>query len=473
MNLFTKSIFAIVGFWFMSFLGCAPQASSSESAKPNILFIAVDDLRPELNCFGESQVQSPHIDKLAKQSVIFNRAYCNVPTCGASRASLLTGTRPTRNRFITYNTRKDEEMPEVASLAMHFKNNGYTTISNGKVYHHADDDVAAWDEIWRPEGEIRDYQTEANKLIQRQPENERGNATEAADVDDEAYFDGKIAAKGIADLRKLKDNKEPFFLGIGFKKPHLPFNAPQKYWDKYNREEISLPESYLQPESIPELAYHKFGELRHYADVPKEGSLRDDFAKDLIHGYYACVSYVDAQIGKVLDELEKLQLAENTIVILWGDHGWNLGEHMLWCKHCTFETSLHAPVILKVPELTKGTRTDAIIEYVDIYPSLCDLAGIEKPAHLEGESFVPLIKTGTREKNYAVSKFRDAVTLIEGDLFYTEWTNDQGEAHERMLFDHQKDPLELDNLAEKEAFAETVRELSEKLRERWGKDFLK
>lgn len=450
---------------------CSFKKLNEQSAKPNILFIAVDDLRPELNCFGESQIKSPHIDKLAKQSLIFNRAYCNIPTCGASRASILTGARPTRNRFVTYNTKKDTDLPNVVSLIMQFKNNGYTTISNGKVYHHADDDVAAWNEIWKPKGNQRDYQLEKSKqLVQK---NTRGVPFEAGNVADDAYFDGKIANKGIADLRKLKDNKQPFFLALGFKKPHLPFNAPQKYWDMYNREEISLPENYVQPKSTPKKAFHNYGELRNYVGVPKKGHLNDDFAKELIHGYYACVSYVDAQIGKVLSELENLQLAENTIVILWGDHGWNLGEHKIWCKHSTFETSLNAPVILRVPELTKGTKTDAIIEYIDIYPTLCDLAGVDKPTHLEGESFVSIITTGKREKNYAVSKYNDAVTLIQGDLFYTEWTNDKGEAYERMLFDHSKDPLELDNLAEKEEYQEIVLQLSKKLREKWGKDFLK
>ncbi|MFK7981047.1 MAG: sulfatase [Saprospiraceae bacterium] len=443
----------------------------SQPTKPNILFIAVDDLRPEIKSFGASQIISPNLDKLAGQSMIFNRAYCNIPTCGASRASLLSGTRPTRHRFVTYDTRKDKDMPDVASLIMQFKNNGYQTISNGKVYHFADDDSLAWDEIWRPKGHGQNYKLEKN--LQLLDEGSRGMPFEAADVADDAYFDGEIANKGITDLRKFKDSEQPFFLSLGFKKPHLPFNAPQKYWDMYNRAEITLPESYVQPKSIPKRAFHNYGELRQYAGVAKKGPVSDEFAKELIHGYYACVSYVDAQIGKVMDELEHLGLAKNTIIVLWGDHGWNLGEHKLWCKHSTFETSLNAPLIVKVPGLTNGTKTNAITEYIDIYPSLCDLAGIEKPAHLEGESFVPILNNGKRDKNFAVSKFKNAVTLIEDDLFYTEWTDDAGTAYARMLFDHSKDPLELDNLAEKEAYQEIVEQLSERLREKWGKDFLK
>ena len=213
--------------------------------------------------------------------------------------------------------------------------------------------------------------------------------------------------------------------------------------------------------------------MRNYENIPKQGHLPEELAKELIHGYYACVSYIDAQIGLVLDELEVLGLAENTIVILWGDHGWNLGDHMLWGKHCTFESSLRTPLILKVPGKTKGEKTDAITEYIDIYPSLCELAGLQIPDQVEGKSFVPIVNGETSDKDWAVCKFKDAVTLIQGQLFYTEWVDDQGKAFARMLFDHEKDPLELDNLAEKEEYEETVKKLAIELREKWGKDFLK
>lgn len=456
---------------FCILVGCKTKPSEQKNVtqKPNILFIAVDDLRPELNFYGANHIKSPNLDKLADESLVFNRAYCNIPVCGASRASLLTGARPTRHRFIDYKTIKDAEVPELTSLPLCFKNNGYTTISNGKVYHHRNDDSLAWNEIWHPQ--VDNYMLDSNIEIGKIGKT-RGFPYEAAIVDDSAYKDGKIADKGIADLRKLKNQKEPFFLALGFMKPHLPFNAPTKYWDMYDVKDISLPKSYVQPESTPKLAFHGFGELRNYADVPQKGPVNDELAKTLIHGYYACVSYVDAQIGRVLSELENLGLAENTIVILWGDHGWNLGDHMLWCKHCTFETALRTPLILKVPGKTKGKQNDAIVEYIDIYPTLCELAGIDAPAHLEGESMVSFINGGIRKKNYAVSKFKDAVTLVKGTLFYSEWTNNSGVAHGKMLFDHASDPLELDNLAEKEEYKETVKQLSVELREKWGKDFL-
>ncbi len=464
-------LFILLSGLFLVFT-CSSNQEKKEmtNSKPNILFIAVDDLRPELNCYGVSQIKSPNLDKLAEQSLVFNRAYCNIPVCGASRASLLTGTRPTRHRFIDFDTWKDEEMPGNPSLPMTFKNNGYRTISNGKVYHHDKDDSSAWDEIWH--SKLNNYVLESNILLGETGKT-RGLPFENADVPDEAYKDGEIAAKAISDLKKLKEKNQPFFLAVGFIKPHLPFNAPSKYWDMYKREDISLPENYLQPESTPAAAFHNFGELRNYGEVPKKGPVSDEMAKELIHGYYACVSYMDAQVGKVLDELEALGLAENTIVVLWGDHGWNLGDHMMWCKHCTFESSLRTPLILKVPGKTKGDRTEAITEYIDIYPSLCELAGIELPDHLEGESFVSLINGGSRQKDYAVSKFKDAVTLVKGTQFYTEFTNDSGEPYARMLFDHATDPLELDNLAEKPEYSATVEKLSIELRKKWGKDFFK
>lgn len=459
----------------ISIYACKEQkqpAQVAEKKRPNILMIAVDDLRPELNFYGATHIKSPNLDRLAETSTVFERAYCNIPTCGASRASLLTGARPTRNRFVSFNTRKDHDMPEAISLPGIFKKNGYTTVSNGKIFHDKQDDSKAWNSIWRPEGNNMDYKLEENIRLNSDDDGIRGAAYEMAEVGDSVYFDGKIANKGIEDLRKLKNSDAPFFLALGFMKPHLPFNAPAKYWDVYDRKDIVLPENYLQPETTPEIAFHNFGELRKYHGIPKKGFVDDELAKNLIHGYYACVSYVDAQIGRVLKELEDLGLANSTIVVLWGDHGWNLGNHKIWCKHSTFESSLHSPLLVKVPGTTKGKRSEGIVEYIDVYPSLCELAQIKLPQHLEGKSFVPQLKGSRGEKDYAISKFKDAVALIKGDLFYTEWTDDHGKPYARMLFDHKTDPLELDNLAEKEAYSTVVQQLSKELRANWGKDFL-
>lgn len=444
-------------------------ANKTRHQPPNVLFIAVDDLRPELNFYGATHIQSPHLNQLAKESLVFNRAYCNVPVCGASRVSLLTGTRPTRFRYLNFRTAKDEDYPNVPSLPMLLKQKGYQTISNGKIYHHLKDDSLAWNEIWSPD---RKYAYATTEYQEIRANTYRRMPLERAEVPDSAYRDGKLAMKTMRDLQKLKSQDEPFFLAVGFYKPHLPFTAPQKYWDLYDRADIQLPDNYLQPASTPKKAFHRFGELRNYETIPKEGDLEEAMAKELIHGYYACVSYIDAQIGLILAELERLALAENTLVILWGDHGWNLGDHKLWCKHCTFASSLQVPLILKVPGKTNGKKTDDITEFIDIYPSICDLTGIEKPPHLEGESFAMLVKGGKRKKDFAVSKFNDAVTLIQGSYFYTEWTDKQGIPYARMLFDHETDPLELDNLAEKESYSTVVEKLAKELRNKWGKDFL-
>ncbi|GJM29542.1 MAG: iduronate-2-sulfatase [Cyclobacteriaceae bacterium] len=440
--------------------------------KPNILFIAVDDLRPELKAYGADHIHSPSIDQLAAESLVFDRAYCNVPVCGASRASLLSGIRPGRHRFIDYSTRLIEDYPDVTSLPMHFKNHGYATISNGKIYHHADDDAAAWDEVWRPQSNFspRDY-LESRNIALDTMQDTRGYSYEKVDTPDSSYNDGKTALKSVLDLKKLKEKGEPFFLAVGFLKPHLPFNAPAKYWDLYDSTKISLPENYLQPESTPTEAFHNFGELRHYSGVPKNGPVSDELANKLIHGYYATVSYTDAQVGKLLSALTELGLEQNTIVILWGDHGWNLGDHMMWCKHCNFESSLHVPLMVKVPGMTSGQRSDNITEFIDIYPSLCELAGLPVPEHLDGQSFVPDMHGALRVDDFAISKFHDGVTLIQGNYFYTEYLNQEDKTAARMLFDHTDDPLELNNLAELDEYQALVQRLHDKLVANWGDDF--
>jgi iduronate 2-sulfatase len=463
-----SNAFFIIPLGLIQLTSCITE-KQEEKPRSNILFIAVDDLRPELNFYGSSHIHSPNMDQLASESLIFNRAYCNVPTCGASRASLLTGTRPTRHRFITAQTYKDEDNPDAESLPMVFKNNGYTTLSLGKVYHHADDDTLAWDKIWRPNAK---YTYATNEYQQIRANSLRGMPMENADVPDSAYKDGMIALQVIEDLRRLKDQDKPFFLAVGFHKPHLPFAAPRKYWDMYDQTKITLPDNYMQPETTPRETYHNYGELRNYETIPKNGHLDEALAIELIHGYYACVSYIDAQIGLLLQEISKLGLADNTIIVLWGDHGWNLGDHMLWCKHCTFHSALRIPLTIKVPGKTNGEITEIITESIDIYPSLCELAGIEIPESVEGESFIPIVNNGIREKDFAVAKFRDAVALLQGSYVYTEWTDDNGEAYARMLFDHAIDPLELNNLARKDEYASIVDRLSTTLRQKWGRDFL-
>jgi iduronate 2-sulfatase len=434
--------------------------------QPNILFIAVDDLRPELGCYGQQLISSPHIDRLAAAGTRFDRSYCNIPVCGASRASLMTGLRPTRNRFLTYLTMADEEAPGITTLPGHFRNNGYHTISNGKIFHHDNDASESWNEIWHPPSNSatwRDYALLEN-ILQDTSDRFRGRPFERADVPDTTYKDGKTAEKTISDLRKLKELKRPFFLAAGFLKPHLPFNAPEKYWKIYDGK-VTLPGNNHPPENAPTESLHNFGELRAYAGVPPDGPVTDDFARELIHGYYASVSYTDAQIGKVLDELEQLELERTTIVILWGDHGWNLREHGLWCKHCNYETSLHTPLIVKVPGTRQEKSSSEIVEFVDIYPTLCELAGLPLPEHLQGNSFKELLfdKQATSD-GVAICQWYAGITTIREDWFYTEWINDNDSSYARMLYDHRVDPDENINVSELESNSGIIDELSGEMR---------
>ncbi|MDT8302577.1 MAG: sulfatase-like hydrolase/transferase, partial [Sedimentisphaerales bacterium] len=396
---------------------------AADKKRPNVLFIAVDDLRPQLGCYGHKQMISPNIDKLGAEGVIFLRSYCQVPVCGASRASLMTGVRPTANRFLGYDTWAQKDLPGALSIAKHFKNNGYHTISIGKIFHHRTDCLDGWSEDpYRPTGPWRNYRIEENIKLEKKLSPKRGPAFESADVPDNAYFDGMIADKGISDLRRMKNLDKPFFLALGFFKPHLPFNAPKKYWDLYKREEIDLADNPFRPRGAPDAALHNWGELRAYHGIPPKGPLSEDMARTLIHGYYACVSYTDAQIGRVLTELDRLGLRDNTAVVLWGDHGWNLGEHGLWCKHCNFETSLHSPLILRAPNIKAGSRTNALTEYLDIYPSLCELSNLPKPAHLQGKSFVPLLKNPNLPWKKAVfSRYFKGDSVKTDRYRYTQW----------------------------------------------------
>jgi len=441
--------------------------------RPNVLFIAVDDLRPELACYGKQHIHSPHIDKLAESSVLFERAFCMVPTCGASRASLMTGIRPARNRFVNYLTWAEKDAPGITTMNTQFKQNGYYTASLGKIFHHPKDNAQGWSEpAWRPQG-VAWYQRPENQELhakrQQQGKGKRGPAWEAADVPDNAYADGVLTEKAIETLQKLNKQEQPFFLAVGFFKPHLPFIAPQKYWDLYDHDKIQLPENYKVPQDAPQESIHNSGELRAYAGIPPKGPVSEETARNLIHGYYACVSYTDAQIGKLLAELDRLKLNDNTVVVLWGDHGWNLGDHTLWCKHSCYESSLQIPLIVRAPGIKGGQRRSALIETIDLYPSLCDLTGIPQPAHLKGQSFVGLMRDpDTKWKQAAVSRFQNGDTIRTDQFRYTEYSLPKGKLTSRMLYDHTTDPKENVNVSQTQTDA--VRDLSEQLNQLKGRN---
>ncbi len=438
---------------------------SAAPLRPNVLFIVVDDLRPELACYGAAHIVSPNIDRLASRGVLFQRAYCMVPVCGASRASLMTGLRPTRNRFLTYRTYAQVDAPGVTPLNSHFKAHGYYTVSNGKVFHHADDCVEGWSERpWRPRAQTYALQVNRRKARTNPNRRKRGPPFEAADVPDEYYADGKLARKAVQDLRRLAAGKQPFFLAVGFFKPHLPFVAPKKYWDLYDHNKIKLPSNYYVPKGAPRVALHNSGELRQYADVPKQGIIPEELARWLIHGYYACVSYTDAQIGLLLKEMDRLKLWDSTIVVLWGDHGWNLGEHTLWCKHCCFETSMRAPLIVAAPGIPGGKSTEALTEFIDVYPSLCELAGLPKPGHLQGKSFVPVLKKPTLTiKDCVRGRYLRGDTIKTARYRFTLYTDRKGAELGRMLYDHITDPGENVNVAGEPANAGIVEKLKSRL----------
>ncbi|MFW5693013.1 MAG: sulfatase [Thermoguttaceae bacterium] len=458
--------------------GAVPAAE--ETNRPNVLFLAVDDLRPQLGCYGCPQMVTPHLDALAAGGTRFDGANCMVPVCGASRASLMTGLRPTRTRFVGWDCRADKDAPNAVPLNAHFTRHGYCTVSLGKVFHHMTDHADGWSEPpWRPNLPDRycDCYVLPESLAAERRHREqaprgprarhRGPAYEAADVPDEAYSDGRTTQRALAELRRLAGKQQPFFLAVGFIRPHLPFLAPKRYWDLYDFEQIHLPANYHPPKNCPRAALHNWGELRAYAGIPQQGPLTDETARRLIHGYYACVSYVDAQVGKLLDELERLGLDEETIVIVWGDHGWNLGEHGLWCKHSCFETSMRAPLIVRAPGMPEGGERNLPVEFIDIYPSLCELAGLARPGHLHGTSFVPLLRGAETFAvgRAAVGRYGRGETIRTDRYRYTEYLTPDGRATDRMLYDHSDDPDETVNIAEQPDNEDVVDSLSRRLRE--------
>ena len=453
-----------------------PRPARAQGKPLNILFIAVDDLKPELGCYGHQQIISPNLDKFAASGTLFERAYCQQAVCAPSRASLLSGCRPDTTRVWDLNTPLRSRLPDVVTLPQHFKQHGYTSLSRGKIYHHrVKDDPQGWsEEPWSETGEWkgRGYLDPASQqavaeLIEKlgaKNAGGRGPSYEAPDVADSAYADGLLAEQGIADLNRLKD--DPFFLALGFHKPHLPFNAPKKYWDMYRHDAIELANNPFAPENVPPLAMTSWGELRNYTDMPAQGDLDEAQARMLVHGYYACVSYIDAQIGKVLNELDRLGLSQNTAVVVWGDHGWHLGDHGLWCKHTNFESATHAPLIFRAPGQAKtGTKTAALSEFVDVYPTLSELAGLPLPETLEGTSAVPLLNDPDRPwKTAAFSQYprgsRMGYSTRTDRYRYTRWQERQtGELYASELYDHQTDPAENKNLAGDPALAETIKKL--------------
>ena len=449
---------------FLSLFIFSQEIFSQEKKPKNVLFIIVDDLRPELPNYGKKHIIAPNIEELSKSSVQFNNAFCNIPVCGASRASLLTGFRPNKTRFVNYFSRIDEEMPDAITLSGLLKDNGYTTISNGKVSHNSADMKHTWSEVWDPPKEVtwRNYKLEEN--IQNEKSKKEVPAYEAAMVGDDAYFDGQIAKKTISDLIKLKDDGKPFLLFSGFVKPHLPFNAPKKYWDLYDPTEIKFPINKDFPSTAPKRAQTWY-ELTAYKDITKNVDVEEELAKKLIHAYYACVSYIDAQIGRVLNALDELGLAEDTIVILTSDHGFSLSEHNRWSKHSLFKTELQVPLIIKVPGLTKSSQSDSFAELVDLYPTICELLNIKGPKNLQGNSLVKnLIDPNKITKTFAFSRYINGDSYMSDNFFYSEWKYNIGDKIlDRMIYENHLDPLQMNNLSHLKSYNKLMDSLGKKI----------
>ena len=466
-------------------------AEDALAKRPNVLFIAVDDLRPQLGCYGDPLARTPNLDRLASQGTLFNRAYCQQAVCSPSRTSLLTGRRPDTTKIYNLEDHFRDTIPDVVTLPQHFKNNGYHAQAFGKIYHGALDDPASWSVPHTPGGgatygpetqaetrkrrkALQEQGVKGNALLQRS----KGPAIEAPEVDDGELQDGVTADNAIKALNEIKD--KPFFLAVGFVKPHLPFVAPKRYFDLYPpAEQIPLPPDRERPAGAPEMAFTNFGELRNYQGMPKDPEpVAGQQARELIRAYYAATSYMDAQVGRVIAELERLGLRENTIVILWGDHGWHLGEQGMWCKHTNFENAVRAALMISVPggrQPKRGAKTDALVEFVDIYPTLCQLAGLDLPAGLEGTSFVPLLGDPARAwKAAAFSQYPRQGSKVMGysvrtDRFrYTEWQERAtGQVLAAELYDHQADPRETKNVAAAPEHAGAVKELSQTLQKGW------
>ena len=407
-------------FLFILLLSCGCLLAND---KPNVLFIAIDDMRPEFNCYGESHIKSPNVDKLAAKGLLFERAYCQQPICNPSRASIMTGMRPEKNGVFHNNQYFRDTVPNAITLSQHFINNGYNAAYAGKIYHRRteSDDDKSWNfKTVNPKLKrvklIGGYAKKENQEIFKKNKVDlmkqygkipggllHGPAFEMADVNDHDYPDGWAALQAIETMKKMKETGKPFFMAAGFKKPHLDFIAPKKYWDMYNRKDIELAHQKKAPEGGATTGLHCSFELRTRHGIPKSGDIGPELSKTLLHAYYACASYVDAQVGLMIDFLKKEGLADNTIIVLWGDHGWHLGDMGVWGKATNYEISARVPFMIYAPGMkSSGKKTKALVELMDIYPTLAELAGLEQPKQLQGKSLVPLMANSEIEWNEPV-----------------------------------------------------------------------
>ena len=461
--------------WFGAFLvassGCLSSTAIAQEErenydgkKPNILFIAVDDLRPTLGCYGDANAITPNIDSLSERGMQFNRAYCQVAVCNPSRASLMTGLRPDTLGVWTLPIHFREAKPDAVTMPQWLRKQGYTAISHGKIYHNPTPDPQSWSEPIRERPELpyfypdgtRDYVREEMKSLPPgdwRKKSLRGPSTSAPDLPDNQLVDGARTDMCIEDLRRLGKSDNPFFLAMGFIRPHLAFVAPKKYWDLYDPESLPVLTDQKTPEGAPAYSLSNNSELSHYVDlinIPKpwsEEELAADKARQLVHGYHACVSYVDAQIGRLLAALDEEGLRDNTIVVLWSDHGWKLGEYRGWGKMTNYEIDARVPMIISAPGMkTAGKSTDSLVELLDLFPTLCELTGSAIPEFVEGKSLVPILDAPEAKVHESVTS--QYYRRREGNEYmgysmrteqyrYIEWRDfESGETQSQELYDH-------------------------------------
>ncbi len=504
------------------------KAENTTGKPKNILFIAVDDLKPLLASYGHNEMHTPNFDRLSQMGVTFTNAYVQQAVCGPSRASVMTGTRPDRTKVWDLHTNFRKSAPDLFSMPEYLITQGYETTGVGKIYHGGyqgasvspGHDAKSWSipyafpndfdpEYGKPAFNF--YQNPVTKKKLRQLRKEalakglKGGkvrkyvfkhlrpSTECVDVSDEAYLDGIIAKTALKQLDTLAQTGKPFFLAVGFHKPHLPFVAPKKYWDLYDRDKIQVAKFQKLSEGTPEIAYHSFGELRAFSDIDDNLTYGDTLPltkqKELIHGYMAGISYIDAQIGKLLKRLEEKGILNNTVIVLWGDHGYHLGDHTEWCKHSNFQQATRIPMIVTGPGVPKGIKVDEPVELLDLFPTIFDIAGVPIPGQIEGKSLVPLFKPETKHKilqDFAVSEYHRNGNKVEGYSIrtkryrYTEWHGNYYKSFKpyketnivgRELYDYEKDPLETKNLVNDPDYAGVVKEMKKKLKTFLNKEY--
>ncbi|SEQ80228.1 Arylsulfatase A [Hyunsoonleella jejuensis] len=460
---------------------CKDETKKEEASveKPkNILFIAVDDLKPLMGAYGHEDIKTPNIDKLAANGFVMQNSHCQQAVCGPSRASLLTGKRPDYTQVWDLKTLIRDKNPDIVTMPQYFKQNGYETAAIGKIFDFRSVDKGNDSISWTyPYDNFKHHSEIGREYIK----NKERVSYEIVNVPDSLTADGEVVRRTVRQLRKFAEGDKPFFMATGFYKPHLPFVAPKKYWDMYPLDSIRFPEYMKAPEGAPAYATQPSWELRGgYADIPNDYNtpIPVEKQKRVIQGYYACVSFIDQQIGNVLDELDRLGLRENTVIVLWGDHGWHLGDHNMYCKHTNYEQSTKSPLIFSAGKDKIG-ESFSPTEFVDVYPTLLELAGVESPGNLDGVSLVPLMeKKVNKVKDFAVSQFpRDSDKMgytFRNDRYrYTVWIKDEqpyesnrnideAEIVAEEFYDYKADPLETKNLIAEEVYQDAKADLKTK-----------